>query len=710
MKKIKQILLIMVIMIIPFSVYAEDNTITSYGNYDLTVKSIQEVLRDYYIKGDRIQYNSARAGYGTITPEEATTQDNQYLVCSAYAYAAYNEAFGVNYNDDKFPAYSFSVTNDASKYYQENNGNPNKLDGNYLIYYERKGQVKYIYDNKINVSDFAEIIQPGDLFAFTNHEMIAYQKVERTPGHWDVLMIHSSGGRNIRSRISGTSNLYYHTTPTTLATDQNILNIDKQGAIKLFWLSEQSNLVKNGRLDCQKNECAVIRPYYKDGSSNTKFNYPISANSYEKTTLRVEYPGLDIEKTIDKTDNNSVSVGDELEYTIKITNKSNTTPANAKNYGKFYIIEELSDLVEYVSSDGELNNNKITFTVNNLNIGESTVLKYKVKVKDVNENIGKKITSKGEFKKELNSELSLPTGTVTNKIIPKTPELRKSYNDCYNEYKDSKKGTDLINSIYICSHEIDYHLDSFEFSKLFKKKENVNNVTANAMVFQDVNDDSYKYYKKMILNDLWSGVITVDSIEDEETTTVDIDQIVTSNKFYLPKWKGDIASSRNKNIIKEYFKNGDILLYSIDYSKTPDDLRHTKENGLYAYIYLDGKFIGVNGDGDISRNEFTANYYQDKNLDIKTHLYQGYDDLDTNKDEIMEKINYQTLFDKDYYVVLRPELVKDEIIANQVLLGVPDTKSNQYTLFIILSIVLLSSGIYIIYKQTDQDNVKKTNK
>ena len=50
------------------------------------------------------------------------------------------------------------------------------------------------------------------------------------------------------------------------------------------------------------------------------------------------------------------------------------------------------------------------------------------------------------------------------------------------------------------------------------------------------------------------------------------------------------------------------------------------------------------------RNEFNAKYYKDNNLE----LYVSPPDNTT--EEMLEIANLQTLFGKDYYVILRPSL------------------------------------------------------
>ena len=168
----------------------------------------------------------------------------------------------------------------------------------------------------------------------------------------------------------------------------------------------------------------------------------------------------------------------------------------------------------------------------------------------------------------------------------------------------------------------------------------------------------------MILNNYWGGLV---------------DLTVSGNKkLNLPRWSGDSAS-RNRNINKSDFKNGDILIYQINnkyYSRNySEKTTYTKEDGLYAYIYINGSFVGVNGSGDTKRNSFTFSYYTNiyKTTDYKekysnindfynAKFYSNYNGIKDNQ-SMLEYINYLTLFDKDRFVILRPELIVAELIG-----------------------------------------------
>ena len=673
--KIKNVICIFIVLLFPVVVMAENRVTGEYGTYDNAVKIIQEVMKDYYIKEDKLQYNTSRAWFGKYSPEEATKQDNRYLVCSMYTYNVYVEAFGVS----SFPASSGSagiikVTRD---YYNVNKNNKEKLDGNFLIYYEnttKNNKEKYIYNKEdtinITVSDFAKLIQPGDLFTYSGHSMVAYQTVYRTDKKiWDVLILNSTGGASVPTRNYGASRIFYHLFPSSHGQNK-IIDLDREGSVKYFWLSDKnSGFQKNNVITCAKDECSVIRPFYKGDNGKAIFNYAVLPSQYQKSELRTKYPGLYIEKVVNKIDNNSVYLNDELEYTITITNKSNTT-YNGQKYSSFVIEETLdSNIVEYISSsNGGIikNSNKIIWNINELASNKTVELKYKVKVRNNSSNIGKTITSIGVFKEKNNSEIAITTGTVENKIIPNISKPVMDYKTCYNNTKSSKKGLNLINEIYKCAYNIDLHFDDFKFDKLFVKDKISNQNARDAIRFNNNLGGNELLFKKMILNNLWSGIVEIntngsnDEIVDDEI----VDDEIVESKYFLPRWSGNDAKIRARNINNDFFKEGDILIYSINYSKTYDSLKNTKENGIYAYIYLNGKFIGVNGSGTTQRNEFTFQYYINNSLDIEKHLYSYYNQLTSKdvKEKILINANLQTLFDKDYYIILRPEIVIDDEI------------------------------------------------
>lgn len=633
-----------------------------YGTYEDAKKIVQEVMRSYYLRGPRMQYNYAKTKYGLEAPEEGTSQNILHSVCAAYNYDVYSEAFGVKHDYDQFPRYNTEVTNAAIRYYANQN---NPRDGTYLIYLEKKSNnTKYIYNGSDDFSDFAQMIQPGDMFTYTGHVMMAYDKVQKQDGTWDVLMLQSSGGNNIRTRINGTSNLYYKIFESSYGNN-NIIDVEKEGNINYFWLSGNSNFVRNGKIRCAKEECVVIRAYYND-NGKAIFNYKINPDNYEKSKLRLKYPGLFIEKTVSKGDNNSVYLNDELTYTIKVRNMSNTT-YNGENYASFKINETIADEVTYLSSNNNANisGNTISWTIPSLAVNDSIELTYTVKVKDEPDNMNKDIEANGYFYDGVDNSVKISTGLVKNKIIPKVSAPSISYKNCYNNNKDSYTGLGLISKVYECARGNNYSLENFNFANVMNKKDVRTKGVVNAVSLKTDTDDTSKIFQQMILNNYYNGMVRIVSStsdsDDDDSNTTDADADNEISIYTLPRWSS--SDIRNKTVNSIDFKDGDILIYTVDYSETDSSIIHTKESGLYAYVYIDGKFVGNNYSGEENeRNEFTWNYYNDKGIDIKDHLYSGYIKIpEEEKDKELSFINYQTLYDKDYYVILRPELVIKEM-------------------------------------------------
>ncbi len=646
------ILLLIVPNIALANVYKTD---ISYENAKNVVK---EVMKDYYIKSPYFQYNSGKDTRGNTPPEEATGQDIKNSVCSAYVYNIYNEAFGM-YNDDSlsntnelFPMYSNTVIN-LKKYVN---------NSNLVLYYGTKNTT-----TTIKFDDFIKRLQPGDIFGYTGHVMIVYDIVDTNNDGKvdDVLMLNSAQSPFIRTRLTGTNRLSHNIFKSGRGNN-GFLDVDKEGTFKYFWLSKSSAFFnENKMLSCasDKDECIVIRPYYEE-NGKTIFNYNIDYNQYKKAELRTKYPGLYIEKTVDKGDNNSVSVGDILTYTIKVTNKSNVTN-NPIQYNKaFAVEEEIGNNVIYVSSTGEEIEDKktITWYTGTLDAGKSRTFTYKVKVNNITTDL---VEARGKFYEKSNPNVYIGTGTVSNSVIAKNYNIYYTYSTCYK--KSTKTGLNLIDDVYSCVTKDKMLIDfnKFDFKKLISRTytDGSTSYTHNNSISLSPKDDNHIKIFSSILNSYWNSLVL----------RSDGQQLY----YYLPRWSSITTKYRAKIINPMDFKDGDVLIYYIT------DSKHTKEEGLYAYIYIDGKFIGKNYSGTTQeRNEFTFDYYvsmcngfQTNNTEYKKKkclndkFYEGVYDCssetqqctdkisDELKTGILDFINFQTLFDKDYYVILRPRTI-----------------------------------------------------
>lgn len=686
-----------------------------YGTYDNAVSMLQEVMKSYYVRGPYIQYNLAKATYGLKSPEDVTSQEIKYDTCAGFVCDVYSEAFGMECGKDlsnsEFPIYVSYIMEHALSYYNDEN---TSKDGNYLLYYQNNNDVKYIYGSEnedILLSDFIGLLKPGDLLVYTGHVLLVYDIVESSDGTKDVLLMNASQGPYIQSRSIDTNRLSYNIFPSDIdylkdmdklkdlekneetIWDYDILDTSylREGAIQLVWLSDVSNFIdENNNLSCNVDECAIIRPFYANEDGSVGFNYQIKNNDkYEKSKLRLEYRGLFIEKTVDVGDNNSIYIGDEITYTIRIANKSGIGPSNGSKYEKFYIEEVVDDnFVELIdANDGVYDSaNKILmWEFDNLDVNEEITIEYVVKVKNNLDNVNKYIESVGGFYSDSYSDVvSISTGKVVNKIVPKVLGGKNNYKTCYDKYVGNYEYLELVNKVYECVYgeNVGFDFTDFSFTNLFEKTIPILRTDKDALTFYENSNESVFY--RMILNNYWSGMVGFD-----------LDKDLNIDYYDQAKWivKGDLL--RADTINSGDFKEGDVLIYYINYDDdknmnydstncysadgskmktclyvTPEDDRHTNELGRYAYIYIDGKFVGNNNktNSKYIRNEFTYDYYLDTDgLTIKSDLYTGNEKIPSGKrSSYLEFANYQTLYDKDYYVILRPSMAIQEIAEMEI--------------------------------------------
>ena len=197
-------------------------------------------------------------------------------------------------------------------------------------------------------------------------------------------------------------------------------------------------------------------------------------------------------------------------------------------------------------------------------------------------------------------------------------------------------------------------LDEFDITKL------IYNTKLDSTKSQTIFLNKQNPFYKAVLNKCWSTLTSINHAYIKGGEKVAIYDLKGFGDYNNPE-------RRRQHIFPKTFKTGDILIYKNHndavYSAGEDNKLNktyiTYEDGEYAYIYIEGKgFVGYNlGDDGIEntkddRNEFNAQYY----IDNKLELYP--ESINPTKEEL-ENANIQSLFSKDYYVILRPSLVFD---------------------------------------------------
>ena len=201
-------------------------------------------------------------------------------------------------------------------------------------------------------------------------------------------------------------------------------------------------------------------------------------------------------------------------------------------------------------------------------------------------------------------------------------------------------------------------------------------------------------------NKYWSALAKTKHSFTNKEEEFDIYDLKTYGFYGIPERRQDF-------IYLESFQTGDILIYinnnDIIYSVDSDNKlikkNITYENGEYSYIFIEGQgFVGINPGNEKNknidkRNEFNAKYYKDNKIDI-------FNQLKNRTDEFLEIANLQTLFGKDYYVILRPSLSFE----------FKHDKNNNNFIIIFLSVILvifILISIAIIILKFRKNNLKK---
>lgn len=620
-------------------------------------KAFQEIAFSYYMRGVNIQYNSLKRA--VFSPEEATCQNMKYMVCSALPQNIYRELFGI-----VIPPYTESLL----KYGRENVGRQeviaygHKDDAGNLILqlYDPSvnGHVKTI--NNPELRDLLPYLHCGDVLTYTGHAVVVYDLLYDADGTViDAYIMQSShGNRNfhVNTKIPkktsintikfGSANHYlYHNSRVREVNGKKM----QEGSLNLVLLSGESNWSKI-HTDAKKQEYSVLRFVHADLKGNTVLHYSGSAyrdKDYngepirftDTTKSRLMFPSLYIEKSVDAHAGNVVEAGDTLTYTILIKNNSNSTYNN-----DLKITEDISEFVEYTNTGNDSKPKQVEWNVGKLKSNEEVKIQYTVTVKSNNK--GKLIVSTGRVG-------NIPSAVIKNPIgVNLTSVQAKAVKDRFASIKGNSnfKSKALINEVYKQALGIDLQLDSLEISELIQNRKQ-DSKDSNTLLL----NTRHSLYPA-VLNCYWSSLYEKPFNYKTKSDVIAYD---------LKSWGSyDNPARRADTIYSKSFKTGDILIYKntndVIYNYKEGKLLRrpvTFENGEYAFIFIEGKgFVGVNcGNDNIpgtsdDRNEFNVSYYRKNNLSV-------YSNVDEKDESFLEFANYQSLFGKDYYVILRPALL-----------------------------------------------------
>ena len=683
-------------------------------------KSFQEVAYSYYMRGKYIQYHPPKDCL--FPPEDATEQNINYLVPTSFTMAVYLELLNVTTPYD--PIHYFQYVNDnwgspeIFAYIHSNEDNEFEMK----FYSPTEKEYKTITNPTLK-EDIIPKLQIGDILITDGDGILIYDLVKDDKGGViDAFILYSTMGmgRFVNSKIhrnrvnypsgnifsSGVYRLYLN----------NILNSEEElieRTIDIKLLSEYYGWAKiDNPLGRNQTQYGIFRILNEDSSGNSILNYKNIYTYYinnftdndiielsNKNKDRAKFKHLYIDKTVDKKNNNIVDLGDLLTYKIIIKNKGE------EDYNQDLIVtEKLSEFVTFKSHkenkevnnfDYDKENRTLIWNIGKLKKGDEYIIEYTVNVtngkpKDIIENKG--------FVGNIDS--SKVKNIIGNNLKEKHMNAIKTN---YEKLKEKHSGKNLINEIYKQSFGVDIKFDQFDITNLVIN--DPKDLREARTIYLNNNNPFYNE----VLNKYYSALATIRYTIIEGADIVDIYSI-KEYQFYLNL---ENLERREDFIYKEHFKTGDILIYKNNndnyYYSDNNEFKYeaiTFEEGEYAYIYIEGKgFVGVNlGDDGIKntkddRNEFNAKYYEKNNLPL-------YIKIENATEEFLDIANYQTLFGKDYYAILRPSLCFDfpNVIEDKSDTGNENENENEnksYGLIIFLVIffiIILIIGLIILWK------------
>lgn len=629
---------------------------TSEAEMEEMRNAVLEIMQSYYRKGVAVQYDSYRRNTHFL-PEDATPQSYIYTVCSGYPNMVYYQAFGVYVSP-----YTDYMGNNAKRYQDNPDVIPFFVDGT-----ENANSINGIGASTADIDSVIDRLKPnikvGDIFVVRQeggygHAMIFGELDENGEPY-----IYESGGRRY--------DIEAHTE-----------NFETKGSLaKVTFRKILERYIKSAH---RVERVAIIRFINSNNKYITRqWNAEIENHNglTDSAKSRLKYPGMDINKTsniINDNNNNtrnSVTPGDIIEYKIEIKNNS------TKNYNNLVVSEVLDENVELIDkNEYNISNREITFNIDSIPAGESKEITYKVKVKDILNVLGKYIVSTGFVDKIKNRTINLYVTeslnkTEQNKLLEKYEEIKDS---------SSKKDIDFLIDLYEQSLNLDI---SFLSGKTFKQL-----VTHNGC-----NDSSCKVYvqddktKEITLGNYYNirlGAATINddgNIIDDINTTTDL-EIKAVYGWYI--YNIDDLTTRPRELVVSDFEIGDIILAR----KETSDEMYDK-----AYIYI--------GDGKLIRKLSTVTEYSDG----------------SNGKSTMQAI--LNSFNEDNYIVLRPAMLinrnriyemsasepktsnQKEIEKEGQKVSVPDTLRQNSILIIVISILLLGSGIFVITKNKKNNSM-----
>ena len=613
----------------------------------------------FYMKKEQLQYDSQQitavsATYaGTVrhtqevSPEYGTSDNNIYLVCSAYIYECYLEAIGRRIFEAQYHPNGVLTTmlwicadNQMPEGFNDLPAStPQPRDENDRDMAIAKWIDTETYDDFLAESSFANRIETYDVdgsSAFYDwYEDGKIELVRTESGSYqyylDGVAVSSADIKTklikwITKKVDGQ---YVNLRPGDVIiqeghtlihigngkildcggskynTSVGVDKVEANGAVY-----SRFNTI-NGTISKPGSFWAVIRPldYYSYDVDGNLGNDIMMLDGEaitvkESTESRIEYPAMDIDRTVDITPYGTAAKGETLTYTIKITNNTNetnyikwklTSGYNGETYENLAVSELIPAGTVFLSaSEGyTFDGDRISWCVD-IPAGESVTLSYTV---TVTAEIGEVITSDGGY------VASIPSNSISNRVggakltgeqIAKLHEIANSGTTALKEY-----GTDLAFAEAIFAElgidlglttvsELVENLFSAEY---FERMESVScfytHKTSAITMFTPDGEISkeYAHIAAMLVDGYYGGYRVFDHDEAKITE-------LGAEGFDYTKMNGTIIDFR-----LDYLEVGDILVYAQSSDRGNTTLSHEMKE-VWVMIYAgDGIMIEMSLSG-----------------------------------------------------------------------------------------------------------------
>lgn len=619
---------------------------------------IAEVAWAYYLKGEKLQYDSAALSaisnhYGgtcrhtrEVSPEFGTSDTTIYSVCTGYPTKVYLEAIGRNMWEQTVSPNGIltmwlwlaadNQAEDGFVDYYKTESDPITEGDRDLALVRWMDFEKYL-ENEANEVDYAYSLGTFDSSAFCDwytDGTLEFREDWATKTYSYYLdgepITADDAKLLLRDYILEKENgEYVHLRPGDLFTEDTHTLIyvgygfvlDCSGHKYTIGSGEDQveaagivnrNTVEYILMNRASSDYVLTRPldyYAKDYDGNPGNDIIKFGDEYIELTAatgsRIEYPAIEIDRTVDITPYGTAEKDGTVTYSIKISNKTNEAKYKKwkANYipeyaGEVYVGLPVSEMIpvgtEFVSaSEGYTLENGVLSWKIDVPIGECVEITYTVRV---TAEIGSKIVSDGGMVG------NIPSNSITNtvgykKLSEEQIAVIKSILNSNTEDFATTYGTnlDFAEGIYRALG-VDINLPSIEeiienlfTPTYFEKQTSMTQYYADKdvpivmYVPQEQVSEEYKTVQSMLV-DRYFGGYRMFATDIEKFEEIGLDNF-------------DLPSELDKTILDfsfDYLEVGDILVYAK--AKNRENTTLTSELASYKiYIYAgDGSFISLN--------------------------------------------------------------------------------------------------------------------